>query len=313
MSLALPWLDASGTRAAALRQPRPPSRRAAWCASARRWACIPPFFFPEQAGQGLRAHALSGSRSRTSATTSRSSPACRIPDVGPSHDSIYSFLTAAPASRSAGPASATASRWTSSRPSTSAARRASPAWPCRARASACPGPAAAPPCRRISCPSSVFARLFLEGRPDEVQAQARRLRDGRSILDAVRDQARKMQAGPRRRRPRKARRVLHQRPRTGAAPGHGRGMVEEAQAQGRRQAAAEHHQLGRPHRQDPALFDLIHLALQTDSTRLITLLLLGTSGVPPIQGVIAGPSRPVAPRPGPEQDRAAQEASNWKR
>src|SRR5206468_8287723 len=36
------------------------------------------------------------------------------------------------------------------------------------------------------------------------------------------------------------------------------------------------------------MFDLIHLALQTDSTRLITLLLLGTSLVPPIQGVNLG-------------------------
>jgi hypothetical protein len=35
-------------------------------------------------------------------------------------------------------------------------------------------------------------------------------------------------------------------------------------------------------------FDLIHLALQTDSTRLITLQLLGTSGVPPIPGVSQG-------------------------
>ena len=41
-------------------------------------------------------------------------------------------------------------------------------------------------------PSSVFAKLFLEGRPEEVQAQARRLADGQSVLDAVRDQARKM-------------------------------------------------------------------------------------------------------------------------
>src|SRR4029077_13311118 len=35
-------------------------------------------------------------------------------------------------------------------------------------------------------------------------------------------------------------------------------------------------------------FDLIHLALQTDSSRLITLQLLGTSGVPPIPGVNQG-------------------------
>jgi hypothetical protein len=36
------------------------------------------------------------------------------------------------------------------------------------------------------------------------------------------------------------------------------------------------------------MYDLIHLAIQTDSTRLITLLLLGTSLVPPIQGVSLG-------------------------
>ena len=35
-------------------------------------------------------------------------------------------------------------------------------------------------------------------------------------------------------------------------------------------------------------FDLIHLALQTDSTRLVTLQLLGTSGVPPMPGVSLG-------------------------
>src|SRR5262249_13657790 len=44
-------------------------------------------------------------------------------------------------------------------------------------------------------PSRVFARLFLDGRPEEVQAQTRRLRDGRSILDAVGDQAKKLQSG----------------------------------------------------------------------------------------------------------------------
>jgi len=40
-----------------------------------------------------------------------------------------------------------------------------------------------------SSPSALFARLFIEGRPDEVAAQAQRLRDGQSILDMVRDQA----------------------------------------------------------------------------------------------------------------------------
>ncbi len=36
------------------------------------------------------------------------------------------------------------------------------------------------------------------------------------------------------------------------------------------------------------MFDLTHLALQTDSTRLVTLMLLGTSLVPPVPGVSLG-------------------------
>src|SRR4029079_11451808 len=38
-------------------------------------------------------------------------------------------------------------------------------------------------------PSKVFAKLFLDGRPEEVRAQVDRLADGRSILDDVRAQA----------------------------------------------------------------------------------------------------------------------------
>src|SRR5436190_19155917 len=38
-------------------------------------------------------------------------------------------------------------------------------------------------------PSKVFAKLFLDGRPDELQAQVNRLADGRSVLDDVRGQA----------------------------------------------------------------------------------------------------------------------------
>jgi len=41
-------------------------------------------------------------------------------------------------------------------------------------------------------PSAVFAKLFLRGTPEEVQAQIRRLELGRSIMDAVADQAKSL-------------------------------------------------------------------------------------------------------------------------
>src|SRR3954454_19446579 len=41
-------------------------------------------------------------------------------------------------------------------------------------------------------PAKVFARLFLDGKADEVQAQMTRREDGRSVVDDVRDQARSL-------------------------------------------------------------------------------------------------------------------------
>src|SRR5262249_20693604 len=51
-----------------------------------------------------------------------------------------------------------------------------------------PGPAS-------TSPPPAFARLFLAGKADEVQAQVRRLEEGRSILDDVSEQAKKLQSG----------------------------------------------------------------------------------------------------------------------
>src|SRR3954454_8529363 len=42
-------------------------------------------------------------------------------------------------------------------------------------------------------PSRLYAQLFLQGTPQEVQTQARRLQQGRSVLDVVRDQARSLE------------------------------------------------------------------------------------------------------------------------
>ena len=137
-------------------------------------------------------------------------------------------------------------------------------------------------------PASVFARLFLEGKPDEVQAQVRRLRDGQSILDRVGDQARQLESGLGVRDREKldeyftSVRELEQRLVT----------AEEWSKKPKPKVDAEPLQ----NNMNPAdvigktrlLFDLTHLALQTDSTRLITIMLLGTSLVPPIPGVSDG-------------------------
>src|SRR6202011_877080 len=90
VSLALPWLDALAPALAAAAKPR------------RRMVCIntplglhPPFFFPQAAGKGYELtpylEILKDFRNDFTVLSGLSHP-----DVGPSHDSNFSFLTSAP-------------------------------------------------------------------------------------------------------------------------------------------------------------------------------------------------------------------------
>ena len=137
-------------------------------------------------------------------------------------------------------------------------------------------------------PANVFARMFLDGRPDEVQTQAQRLRDGQSILDAVREQASQMQPALGKRDREKIDEyftsVRELELRMSVAEEWSKKpkpVVEASQPQNNTNSADV---IGKTR----LMFDLIHLALQTDSTRLITMLLLGTSQVPPIPGISLG-------------------------
>ena len=247
----------AGVAAGSTRSP-PRARGRAAAEPPRRMVCIctplglhPPYFFPEKAGKDYELDAVPGSRSRTSATTSRSSPGCRIRTSGSSHDSISSFLTARPASGAAG----RLPQQHLARPVRGRAHR---------RPDAVPQPGAVVRGLRPVVDAQRRARAVghfavERVRPAVPRRPARRSRRPRRAACATAGASSTPSATrpsscsrPRRRRPRQARRVLHQRPRAGAAAGPGRGVVEEAQAQGRRQAAAEHHQRGRPDRQDAA-------------------------------------------------------------
>lgn len=139
-----------------------------------------------------------------------------------------------------------------------------------------------------SSPSRVFARMFLEGDRSEVQSQLRRLEEGRSILDDVRSQAVELRAtlGSNDRKKmdeymtsvRDLERRLHKdeewcktpKPKVDAKPPTD--IPNAADLIGRTKL----------------LFDLTHLALQTDSTRLITIMMPGSTYAPPIPGVTLG-------------------------
>lgn len=136
-------------------------------------------------------------------------------------------------------------------------------------------------------PSTVFAKLFLNGSPVEIRRERQRLAEGRSILDSVAGQTRKIKQ---------------------KAGAHDRSQLEEYFAAIR---AAEveltdaEAWLDRPKPNveekppqditDPAdligrtrlLFNLIPLILQTDSTRVVTVAIQDHGVVPQIEGVSA--------------------------
>jgi len=137
-------------------------------------------------------------------------------------------------------------------------------------------------------PATVFARLFLEGKADDVQAQQRRFEDGRSILDDVRGQAatlsKELGSDDRdkldeyltsvrdleRRLTKDETWFKTPKPKVDVPPPVDIPNVADL--------------IGR----SKLLFDLTHLALQTDSTRLITIMLAGSTYVPPIAGITLG-------------------------
>ena len=137
-------------------------------------------------------------------------------------------------------------------------------------------------------PSKVFARLFLEGKADEVQNQMRRLNDGRSILDDVREQAKSLRSG------------LGSEDRdtldeylTSVRELEQRMVNDESWAKTPKPKVNVEPPKDIPNAADligrtRLLFDLTHLALQTDSTRLITIMLAGSTFAPPIPGVSLG-------------------------
>ena len=283
VSLALPWLESLAPRGALAAAGGPPRRLVCICTPLGLHA---PYFFPEQSGKDYALSSyLEVIKDYRDDFTVISGLA--HPDVGPSHDSASSFLTGAPnPERRAGFRNTISLDQMAAEHIGHETRFASLPLACEGfglswTRSGAPVPA-------DSQPAAVFSRLFLEGQPEEVEAQARRLRDGQSILDSVGDQARKMRLG------------------MGTAD---RDKLDEyftsvreleqhlvvAEKWSKRPKPKVDAEPPQPNNngadfigKSRVWFDLMHLALETDSSRLITLMLLGTSFVPPIPGVSLG-------------------------
>jgi hypothetical protein len=137
-------------------------------------------------------------------------------------------------------------------------------------------------------PAKLFAEMFLDDKESDVQAQLRNLEVGRSILDDVRDQAKLLRTalGNEDReqldeyfnsvRELEQRLVINERWIRTPKP--------KVDVEPPKDISNRSDLIGRTR----LLFDLAHLAVQTDSTRVITIMLAGATTAPPIPGVNQG-------------------------
>jgi hypothetical protein len=136
-----------------------------------------------------------------------------------------------------------------------------------------------------SRPSRVFKQLFVEGTPKERALQINRLKRGQSVLDAVAEKAKRMRREVSGRDREKLDQYFN--------------SVREAERRLVKAEAWGHHPKPSVDVDEPRdildstlliqrldlLYDMMHLAIQTDSTRFITLADPGRNQVPSIEGV----------------------------
>ena len=283
VGLALPALDAFTPRRV----------RAAAAPVPRRMVCIntplglhPANFFPTTTGPGYDPspylEVLQEFRDSFTVISGLSHP-----DIGPSHDSNLSFLTAAPhPERRAGFKNSISLDQFAAESIYGQTRFPTLTLSCEGLGLSWTRSGAPVPTE--SWPSNVFSKLFLMGRPEEIEAQKRRLADGQSILDSLRVQAKKVSkslgAGDRDKLDEYFTSIRELERRLALDATWSKRPKPEVDAKPPVNSQTPADLIGKTR----AWFQLIHLALQTDSSRLITLQLLGTSSVPPINGITQG-------------------------
>ncbi len=134
-------------------------------------------------------------------------------------------------------------------------------------------------------PSQVFAKLFINGSKGEIENQMRKIREGRSIMDAVSEEAKrfsaKMGASDRDKLDEYYTSVRDMEGRLATSEDWVQKPKPEIDAKSPQDVSEANDIIGRTQ----LLFELVPLALQTDSTRLITILIQGRGDVPPVPGV----------------------------
>ena len=275
--LALPWLESLAGAAAATSRPR---RMVAIC---NNFGFYGPAFFPADAGENYKPSEylalLDDLRDKFTVFSGISHP-----DIGGDHASESCFLTSATRPTAPGFRNTVSLDFLAARQVAGATR-----FPLLSLSTVDGGPltytATGAPVPSLHKPSEVFARMFVTGTPKEVEAEIERLRRGRSVLDRMEDRFGDLG------------RKLSERDRQQVADYTEAVRELEKQVQSDEEWAARPKpviEAAKPVDSDERgdivgrsrlMFNIIKLALQTDSTRVISLAIRGQDIRPPIEGV----------------------------
>lgn len=136
-----------------------------------------------------------------------------------------------------------------------------------------------------SKPSKVFAKLFLNGTPDEIKGQMQKLQEGRSIMDTLQEQAktfgRRVGTADRAKLDEYYTSVREMELRFAKAEEWVKKTKPTVDAAQPKDITDERDLIGRLR----LLLDLVPLAVQTDSTRLFTIMVQGLPSAPLVPGV----------------------------
>jgi hypothetical protein len=274
--LALPWLESLAGAAAATDSPR---RLVAIC---NNFGFYGPAFFPTEAGENYKPseylEILDSMRKKFTVFSGISHP-----DIGGDHASESCFLTSAKRPTAPGFRNSVSLDFLASRHVAGATR-----FPLLSLSTVDGGltytsTGAGVPA--LTSPSDIFTKMFVTGTPQQVQAEIERLKRGRSVLDRMEERFGDLG------------RTLSERDRQQVAD------YTEAVRELEKQVQSDEGWVSRPKPtidlKPPAdstergdivgrsklMYNIIKLALQTDSTRVISLAIRGQDIRPPIEGV----------------------------
>ena len=277
--LALPWLESL----AAAEERLPPKRMVSVCTS---FGLYGPSFFPEKAGRDYEPSEYLGIlkdlRDQYTVFSGISHP-----DIGGDHASESCFLTSAKHPTRPGFRNTVSLDYVASRHVASATR-----FPLMTLSTLDGSPLTYTPSGAgvpaLSRPSDIYARMFLAGNRNDVERELARLRRGRSMLDRMKERLDELN------------RSVSQNDKQQIAD------YAEAVRDLEKQLVADEAWVNRPRAtvSEPSpsdnteradsigrariLFQLAKLALQTDSTRVVSIFIRGMDDRPPIEGISDG-------------------------